>query len=81
MALKATVLKLHFKSRKHKDGKERPGRKGKRDMDIAESFLPCVLCFCSLQFCNNKRIIGKSSGIIWKLKRIIGEVLGNRGIE
>ena len=30
---------------------------------------------------NNKRIIGKSWGIVWKLKRVIGEVLGNRGIE
>ena len=79
--LKETVLKLHFKSRKHKDGKERLGCKGKWDMDIAEAFFPCVLCFCSLQICNNKRIIGKSWGIIWKLKRIIGEVLGNRGIE
>ena len=35
---KETVLKLHFKSRKHKDGKEPLGHKGKRDMDIAEAF-------------------------------------------
>ena len=38
LALKATVLKLHFQSRKHKDGKERLRCKDKWDMDIAEAF-------------------------------------------
>lgn len=38
LALKATVLKLHFQSRKHKDGRERLGCKGKRNKDIAEAF-------------------------------------------
>ena len=37
LVLKATVLKLHFKSRKHKKGREQLGHKGKQDMVIAES--------------------------------------------
>ena len=36
LALKATVLKLHFKSRRHK-GREQLGHKGEQDMVIAES--------------------------------------------